>query len=151
MIGVLVAIHLLAASVWIGGSIALIFVGVPAVRTLAGDDRGRAMRELGLRWRPLGYGALLVAALTGVALAGHDWQHGRPPFQTIFWIKVVLVGALLAASYAHNFVLGPRLQAEIREGRPQETRRALVVVGWTSFALTVAVPLLGVALARLAS
>ena len=35
------------------------------------------MKELGLRWRPLGYGALLVAALTGVALAARDWERAR--------------------------------------------------------------------------
>ena len=40
---------------------ALVFAGVPAIRTLEGEPRGRAMKELGLRWRPLGYGALLVA------------------------------------------------------------------------------------------
>jgi uncharacterized membrane protein len=149
--GVLVAVHLLAAMVWVGGSAALIFVGVPAIRTLDGEPRGRAMRELGLRWRPLGYGSLLVAALTGVALAAHDWDEGRSPFRTILWVKVALALCLVAASYVHNFVLGPRLQREIADGRQQTTRPTLVVVGWTSFALTLAVPLLGVALARLAS
>jgi len=36
VIAVLVAIHLLAAAVWVGGSTALIFVGVPAIRILDG-------------------------------------------------------------------------------------------------------------------
>jgi uncharacterized membrane protein len=146
--GVLVAVHLLAAAVWVGGSTALIFVGVPAVRTLEGPERGRAMRELGLRWRPLGYGSLLVAALTGVALAARDWET-RPAFQIVLWVKVALAICLVVVSYLHNYVLGPRLQAEIREGRAERSRRALVVVGWTSYALTIAVPLLGVALAQL--
>ena len=120
MEGVLVAVHLLAAAIWVGGSTALIFVGVPAIRTLEGEARGRAMRELGLRWRPLGYGSLLVAALTGAALAARDWDEGRSPFKTVLWVKVALA-------------------------------LALVVVGWASLALTLTVPLLGVALARLAS
>ena len=72
---VLVTVHLLAAGIWFGGSTALVFVGVPAIRTLEGEPRGRAMKALGLRWRPLGYGALIVAALTGVVLASRDWQH----------------------------------------------------------------------------
>jgi uncharacterized membrane protein len=146
--GVLVAVHLLAAAVWVGGSTALIFVGVPVVRTLEGEERGRAMRELGLRWRPIGYGSLLVAALTGVALAARDWET-RPAFQIVLWVKVVLAVCLIVVSYLHNFVLGPRLQAEIREGRPEMSRRLLVVVGWTSYGLTIAVPVLGVALAQL--
>jgi uncharacterized membrane protein len=148
---VIVIVHLFAAIVWVGGSIALVFAGVPAIRVLDGEPRGLAMKELGLRWRPLGYGALLVAALTGVYLAGHDWSEGRSPFKTVLWVKVALSIALIAASYLHNFVYGPRLQREIKEGRPQSTRPTLVVIGWTSLTLTILVPILGAILADLAS
>jgi len=148
---VLVVVHLLSAAVWVGGSVALVFAGVPAIRVLEGEPRGRAMRELGLRWRPLGYGALLVAILTGVELARRDWDTARDPFEAVLWTKVALTGGLVLASYLHNFVYGPRLQAEIREGRAEKTRPTLVVVGWTSLALTIAVPILGAVLAELAS
>jgi uncharacterized membrane protein len=145
---VLVAVHLLAAAVWVGGSTALIFVGVPVVRMLEPEARGRAMRELGLRWRPLGYGALLIAAVTGVSLAAREWQHSTS-FQAVFWAKVVLALCLVVVSYLHNFVLGPRLQDEVKAGGAQPTRPLLVAVGWTSYALTLALPILGVALARI--
>jgi putative copper export protein len=148
VIAVLVAVHLLAAAVWVGGSTALIFVGVPAIRILEGGPRGRAMKELGLRWRPLGYGALGVAAVTGIVLAAREWQHGTA-FQVVFWTKVAFFVCLVVVSYFHNFVLGPRLQAEIRDGREQTTRPTLVVVGWLSYSLTLALPLLGVALQRI--
>jgi putative copper export protein len=150
VIAVLVAVHLLAAGIWFGGSTALIFVGVPAIRILDGEPRGRAMKELGLRWRPLGYGALGVAAITGVVLAAREWQHDTE-FQIVFWTKVAVFLCLLIVSYFHNFVLGPRLQAEIREGRKQATRPTLVVVGWLSYSLTLALPVLGVALQRIVS
>jgi putative copper export protein len=150
VIAVLVAVHLLAAGIWFGGSTALIFVGVPAIRILEGEPRGRAMKELGLRWRPLGYGALGVAAITGVVLAAREWQHDTA-FQIVFWTKVALFLCLVVVSYFHNFVLGPRLQAEIREGREQVTRPTLVVVGWISYSLTLSLPILGVALQRLVS
>jgi putative copper export protein len=145
---VLVAVHLIAAGIWFGGSTALVFVGVPVIRMLEGDARGRAMRELGVRWRFVGYGALAVAAVTGLTLAAREWEH-RPAFQVVFWLKVGLFVCLLAVSYLHNFVLGPRLQEEIREDREQLTRPVLVAVGWASYALTLALPLLGVALQRL--
>jgi len=145
---VLVTIHLLAAAVWVGGSTALIFVGVPVIRTLDGPERGRAMRELGLRWRPLGYGSLIVAGVTGVGLAARDWET-TAAFQIVLWAKVSLAVCLVIVSYVHNFVLGPRLQAEIRAGGPERSRRALVVVGWTSYALTITVPVLGVVLQQL--
>ena len=143
-------VHLLAATVWVGGSVALVFAGVPAIRVLEGEPRGRAMRELGLRWRPLGYGSLLVAVITGVVLASHDRDEARSPFDTVLWVKVGLTAGLVVASYLHNYVYGPRLQAEIKEGRPPKTRPTLVVVGWTSLALTITVPILGAILADLA-
>jgi putative copper export protein len=146
---VLVTVHLIAAGIWFGGSTALVFVGVPAIRTLDGDPRGRAMRELGLLWRPIGYGSLLVAAITGVVLAARDWEP-TTSFELVLAVKAVAFCALLVVSYLHNFVLGPRLQAEIRDGREQATRPRLVVVGWISYSLTMALPVLGVALQRLA-
>ena len=123
---------------------------MPAIRTLQGEPRQRAMREIGLRWRPLGYGALAVLAVTGAPLAQHDYDEGRSPFQTVLWVKIGLSVALVVASYLHNFVLGPRLQTEIREGRSQTTRPTLVVVGYLSLALTITVPILGAVLANLA-
>lgn len=150
MTAVLVAVHLLAAGIWFGGSTALVFVGVPAIRTLEGEPRGTAMKKLGLLWRPLGYGALLVAALTGVVLASREWESDST-FQIVLWVKVGVFVCLLVVSYLHNFVLGPRLQAEIREGREPRTRPRLVVVGWLSYSLTMSLPILGVALQRLVS
>ena len=147
---VVVIIHLLAAMVWVGGSVALVFAGVPAIRVLEGEPRGRAMRELGLRWRPLGYGSLLVAVITGVVLASHDRDEARSPFDTVLWVKVGLTGALVVVSYLHNYVYGPRLQSEIKAGRPPASRPTLVAVGWTSLALTITVPILGAILADLA-
>jgi uncharacterized membrane protein len=147
---VIVIVHLLAAMVWVGGSIALVVAAVPAIRTLEGEPRAHALKALGLKWRPLGYAALLVAALTGAQLASYDWSRGRSPFQTVLWVKIGLSLALVAASYLHNFVYGPRLQAEIRAGRRPKTRPTLVAVGYTSLALTITVPILGAILADLA-
>jgi hypothetical protein len=56
---------------------------------------------------------------------------------------------LLVVSYVHNFVLGPRVARELRDGR-RDSYRLLQVVGWLSLALTLTVPVLGVALSRLA-
>ena len=146
---VLVAVHLLAAAVWIGGTVALVFVGVPVVRTLEGDARARAMRGLGERWRPLGYGALGLAILTGAPLAAREWDDDGSSFHWVLGVKGVLVLALLVVSYIHNFVLGPRVARELREGR-RDSYRTLQIVGWLSLALTLTLPVLGVALDRLA-
>jgi uncharacterized membrane protein len=145
---VLVVVHLLAACVWVGGTVALVFVGVPVVRTLEGDTRARTMKLLGQRWRPLGYGALFVLAVTGVPLATREWNSGST-FHWVLVAKIVLAVCLVTVSNVHNFVLGPRVAEEMRQGSRRSYRR-LVVVGWISLALTLAVPVLGVLLQRIA-
>ena len=148
----LTAVHVLAAAVWVGGTIALVFVAVPIARNLSGVARAAALAELGRRWRPLGWGALAVLAATGAANA---YEHGAfsragTGFDAVLAVKVGLFVVLVITAYLHDFVLGPGLARQIREGRTQTIRPRLVVVGWVSFALTLANPVLGVALAELA-
>ena len=142
-------IHLLAACVWVGGSIALVFAGVPAARTLEGEARGQVLRALGEKWRPLGYGALITLIVTGAILANHDLSDCVSPFRAVLWVKVALVAVLLVVSYLHNYIYGPRLAAEIKEGKEPASRKKLVWVGWTSLALTITIPILGAILAHL--
>ena len=148
MHSVLVAVHLLAAAVWVGGTVALVLVGVPVIARLEGEARARSMRMLGSRWRPLGYGSLLVLGVTGVPLAADGWDAGSG-FRRTLVAKVVCAVALAALSALHDYVLGPRLAREVREGRPQSTRPLLVAIGRAALAFTIVVPLLGVALTRL--
>jgi uncharacterized membrane protein len=145
---VLLVLHVLAAAVWVGGTTALVFVGVPVVARLEGEARSRSMRMLGRRWRPLGYGALLVLGVTGVPLAADDWDSG-PGFRWTLLAKVLSALALAGLSVLHDYVLGPRLAREIRDGQGPRSRPLLVAVGRAAFAFTVVVPVLGVALTRL--
>ncbi len=147
------AVHVLAACVWVGGTVALVFAAVPVLRRAEGPARADAMRALGRRWRPLGWGAMAVAILTGLLLAEDAGALHRESLDTrfdrILLVKAGLIVLLIAGSLVHNLLLGPRLQREMREGLPQRTRPSMVAVGWTNFGLTIAVPVLGVLLARL--
>jgi len=145
----LVVLHVLGATVWVGGTIALTFIAVPAIRLLSGEPRATAMRGLGRRWRPIGWTALVAMVATGVPLAYHVLPDGGTDAKAVFAVKVSLFAALVVFAYLHDFVLGPRVAQEIREGRPQVSRPRLVLVGWASFTLTVSIPILGVVLAEL--
>ncbi len=150
MITFLRIVHLLSATVWVGGSIVLVVVGVPAIRATEGEARAVAMRTLGRRWRPLGWSAMGIAILSGLWLTDRHGGFHSAALDTGFdrWLMVKsgLVVLLVAGSLAHDFVLGPRLQREIRAAAPAmpATRRRLIVVGWFSFVLTLAVPVIGV-------
>jgi putative copper export protein len=142
-------VHLLSATVWVGGTVALVFVGVPAVRKLEGEARATAMRALGRRWRPLGWSAMGVAILSGLWLTDYHGGFNRAALSTDFdrtlILKSALVVLLCIGALLHDYVLGPRLQRELRAGEPQApvTRRRLIVVGWFNFSLTILVPVLG--------
>jgi copper transport protein len=147
---VLRVVHVLSASVWVGGTVALVFVGVPAIRRLEGEARATAMRALGRRWRPLGWSAMGIAIVSGLWLTD---EHGglnraalESDFDRVLIVKSALVLLLCVGALLHDYVLGPRLQRELRAAAPQApaTRRRLVLVGWANFGLTLAVPILGV-------
>jgi len=142
-------VHLLSSMVWVGGTVALVFVGVPAIRNLEGEARATAMRTLGRRWRPLGWSAMGIAIVSGLWLTdlhgGFDSGAYSTDFDRTLMLKSVLVVLLVAGALFHDYVLGPRLQRELRGGdaAAPATRRRLVVVGWFTFALTILVPILG--------
>jgi putative copper export protein len=150
MLTALRIVHVLSATVWVGGTIALVFVGVPAIRRLEGEARATALRALGRRWRPLGWSAMGVAVVSGLWLTDEHGGLSRPALDSEFdrWliVKSVLVAALCAGALVHDFVLGPRLQRQLRARAPEApaTRRRLVAVGWVTFSLTLAVPVVGV-------
>ena len=137
--------HLLAAVVWVGGTVSLVFVAVPPVQRLQGEERARVLREFGRRWRPIGWGALGVAIATGVALAWRDGVFDTTPARVdwLLTIKGALVGLVVAGSYLHDFVLGPGLARQIRSGEPQTLRPLLTAIGRANLAITVTLPVLG--------
>ncbi|MGH2933452.1 MAG: hypothetical protein ACRDL2_02930 [Gaiellaceae bacterium] len=152
MEGALRVVHVLAAAVWVGGTIALVFVAVPPVQRLEGEVRARLLREYGRRWRPIGWSALGIAAATGIGLAAYDHAFDGAPasFDWVLAVKGALVGLLAAGAYLHDYVLGPGLARQIREGRPQSLRPLLTQIGRANLAVTIALPVLGVILSELA-
>jgi len=143
-------VHLLAAIVWVGGTVALVFVAVPPVQKLEGPDRGALLRELGRRWRPIGWSALGIAVATGAAIAGIEHAFDTTPerFDVVLAVKGGLVGVLAAGAHLHDYVLGPGLARQIREGKPQSLRPLLVQIGRLNLLITIALPVLGALLSE---
>lgn len=142
-------LHVLAAIVWVGGTVALVVAGVPAIRRAPVELRPDLFRTLGRRWRPLGWGSLAVAGATGLVLAREHYAFNASnlvdtAFGRVVLLKIVLLAYLLVGSYLHDYVLGPRLQDQVRARAPQTVRPWLVRLGWLNFAVTLALPVLGV-------
>jgi uncharacterized membrane protein len=147
---VLRTVHLLAAIVWVGGTIALVFVSVPPLQRLEGAQRAALLRELGRRWRPLGWSALAVAIASGAWIAALEHAFDTTPtrFDVVLAVKGALVGLLAAGAYLHDFVLGPGLARQIREGKPESLRPVLVAIGRLNLVITVGLPILGAVLSE---
>ena len=143
-------VHLLAAIVWAGGTIALVFVAVPPVQRLEGEARAATLRAFGRRWRPIGWSALGVAIATGAAIAARAHAFDTTPtrFDWVLAVKGALVGALVAGAYLHDYVLGPGLARQIREGKPQTLRPILIAIGRGNLAITIVLPVLGAVLSE---
>jgi len=95
----LVVLHLLGASVWVGGHIVLSLVVLP--RALRARNTS-IVREFESGYERIGIPALLLQALTGVWLALHwvpDMSTWLAPTSLHGWLIVVKLG-LLAATLA---------------------------------------------------
>ena len=143
-------VHLLAAIVWSGGTIALVFVAVPPVQRLQGEERAQTLRAFGARWRPIGWSALGLAIVTGAVIAERADAFDATPtrFDVTLAIKGVLVGLLVAGAYLHDYVIGPGLARQIREGKPQSLRPILTSIGRANLLFTIAIPILGALLSE---
>lgn len=111
-------LHVLAATVWIGGMAALGLLLVPLLRRERFRDVARPLLYASaLRFRWIGWGALGVLVVTGlfqVRAQGIPWSAGLDlAFWTTAWgaalgWKLLLVAATLLVSAVHDFHFGPK-------------------------------------------
>ncbi|MGH8870996.1 MAG: hypothetical protein ACRDWS_03370 [Acidimicrobiia bacterium] len=115
--GVVFYLHLLAATVWVGGLITLGII-VSAVRRVA-DDRA-LIGAIARRFGAVSWVAVAVLVVTGLILAaGYGWTG-------LLLIKVSLVLASIMLALWHT--LGARTQAPSTRGLIQATILVLALV-----------------------
>jgi putative copper export protein len=160
-------VHLLAAAVWTGGLLFIAAVLVPVSRSVPPPWGGHLVSLAGRRFRYVSWPALAVLVLTGLENARH-WdvlpdrvQNGSlfdDRFGTLLTVKAGLVVGMLALSFLHDFVLGPRLSRlleqvtsegkEATEARVKTTRRRTVWLARINLAATIAIMTLAVVMLR---
>lgn len=155
-----VALHVLAALLWVGGMFFLAAVGAPALRRLEPPSlRARLFRDLGLRFRTVGWWCIGVLVLTGAAnlhfrgvlradvLAASEFWNSR--FGSALAWKLAAVAAMILVSWLHDFVVGPAAsRAEAGAERARALRRRASLLARANAILGVAVVLAAVYLAR---
>jgi copper resistance protein D len=155
-------LHIMAAIVWVGGTIFLVVVLVPAIRRPEFAGIASALiRFTALRFRWVGWVCFCVFIFTGIvnlASRGIGWQELR---DATFWqgsfgrtlaIKLILVAAILLISAFHDFFLGLRAAAawetDPASAETLRLRRQAVQLGRLNLLLALVVIVLGVMLVR---
>lgn len=149
----LIALHALAASIWVGGLVAILVVARAASATLEPAQRVAFFRALGRSYGIVGSAALLVALASGaILLRNHQWD-------ALLVATAILAAALLVATAAG--MAQARAMTRLRRralAQPQgsealgaKVRRGAILataLRATIGALTLALVVLGAALAR---
>ena len=107
--------HLVAASVWIGGIAQVAATWLAPMRTLGGALRLAVMRSVLGRFGKVALPAFLVVATSGVVNAlievGRVQDLWLTPYGRVLAVKIAFVGVVALASYWHALRLRPRILA----------------------------------------
>lgn len=126
-------LHILAATLWIGGMGFLVLVVVPWLRAGGRSVAGLLLRETGPRFRTVGWVCFGVLVLTGTF---NLWVRGvrfasfvdpvwlASPFGKAVLAKLAVFAIVLLVSAHHDFVVGPQATAAIEaDPSSEETAR----------------------------
>lgn len=154
-------LHILAATVWVGGMAFLVLVLVPWLRRAGPELAGPLLRDTGRRFRGVGWLALGVLVSTGTF---NLWVRGvrvsdflRPewrasPFGETLLLKLALFASVVVVSAIHDFRIGPRASTVcVREPHSPEARalrRTASRLGRLNGLLALGLVALGVCLVR---
>jgi copper transport protein len=127
-------VHVLAASVWVGGIACLLFALPAATRCLQATERSRLLLAVLVRFSPLALGAVVAIAVTGVVQAYIDVRsvHGllHTTYGALVIAKTVLLLCLIGFGWVNRTRLIPALRRIVDAKQPPgevgaSTRRSL--------------------------
>lgn len=156
-----VALHILAATIWIGGIAFLVLVVVPWLRSGSRVAAGAFLRETGLRFRNVGWTCFGVLIVTGTF---NLWYRGvrpwhfidpawlRSSFGSAIALKLAVFAAVLGISVIHDFSVGPRATRALEQDptgpEAARLRRQASLLGRANALLALALLVIAVAIVR---
>lgn len=113
-------IHVIAASVWVGGVACLLLVLPSATRRLEGPQRSRLLLSVLRRFSPLALGCVIAIAVSGVVQAVIDVRTLKGLLGTTYGVlviaKVVLLLGLIGFGWINRERLIPALERIAKAG-----------------------------------
>ena len=120
MFQALIWVHVIAACLWIGGSLFLVGVLLPVLRSDRWAEHYRPLlRDIVLRFRSVAWGTLAVLVLTGTALTGHRLGGDFASLLDSGWgrtvaVKAGIVAVILTLAAVHDWRTGPKAMEALR-------------------------------------
>lgn len=113
-------LHVLAASVWVGGIACLLLVLPGATRQLQGSERSSLLLSTLTRFSPLALGSVVVIAVTGVVQAYIEVRsfHGllHSTYGALIIAKVALLAVLIGLGWVNRGRVIPMLRRIVGDG-----------------------------------
>ncbi len=116
-------LHLLAASLWIGGILYIAIVYLPTLMRVPFQERISSLLSVLPRYSLLAIAGIILVSVTGPFDATTHMNSAAQLFATTYGrvliVKVLLVGGLLLTSVYHMSILRPKLSKDYKKYRNQ--------------------------------
>jgi copper resistance protein D len=146
-------VHLITASIWVGGSIFLGIVLAPMLKSITGtlEERIALMIKIGRRFNTIAMPSLVILIITGIYNSRVFLQEPSLLFETNYGIillfKIILVIATVITYIIHIRVLNSETEKTLSGGYAetiyvQSIRSKIIYLGRITVILSVAILLL---------
>ena len=143
-------IHLIAASIWVGGSLFIGIVFSPLLKTMTDsvEERMQIMIRVGRRFNKVAVPSLIILMITGLytshALIGKPELLVSTSYGTFLIIKISLVIALIIIYAIHVRVIRKDIEEKIMsnqmpEPEIQKLRKKIIILGEITVVLSIAI------------
>jgi len=143
-------IHLISASIWVGGSIFIGIVLVPVIKTMTTsmEERLQIMIKVGRRFNKIAVPSLIILIITGV-YSSHQLLS-KPElllsssYGNLLIIKIILVIALIIVFTVHVRIIRKDveekiLSKEMPENQIQKLRKKIIILGEATVVISIAI------------
>ncbi len=143
-------IHLIAAAIWVGGSLFIGIVFSPLLKTMTDsvEERMQIMIRVGRRFNKVAVPSLIILMITGLytshALIGKPELLVSTSYGTFLIIKIILVIVLIIIYAIHVRVIRKDIEEKIMsnqmpEPEIQKLRKKIIILGEITVVLSVAI------------
>ncbi|QMU54076.1 MAG: copper-binding protein [Nitrosopumilus sp.] len=143
-------IHLIAAAIWVGGSLFIGIVFSPLLKTMTDsvEERMQIMIRVGKRFNKVAVPSLIILMITGLytshTLIGKPELLVSTSYGTFLIIKIFLVIALVVVYAIHVRVIRKDIEEKIMsnqmpEPEIQKLRKKIIILGEVTVVLSIAI------------